>query len=104
MTITVSIILLVYLIIVALGYMASIYVSTSSRTGLLIINKSYTNAFFVLFSMIALVVIGIALPFVPVDKSYAAGLILGSKFISIITLFISLYVLSRKYLKDPPIS
>lgn len=103
MGISVSIILLVYLVIVALGYMASIYSSTNNQTGVLIINKSYMNAFLVLFFAVALAIMVLALPFIPVDQSFAARLFLGSKFISITTLFISLYVLSRKYLK-PPIS
>ncbi|RDU38734.1 hypothetical protein DRW41_04020 [Neobacillus piezotolerans] len=103
MGISISIIILVYLVVLALGYIASIY-APSSQTSFFIINKSYTNAFFVLFIAIALAFLMIALPFIPVDKNYAAGLILGSKFISIITLFISLFVLSRKYLKQPPIS
>lgn len=103
MGISVSIILLVYLVIVALGYMASIYSSTNSQTSVIIINKSYMNAFSVLFFAVVLAIMVIALPFIPVDKSLAAGLLLVSKFISITTLFISLYVLSRKYLK-PPIS
>ncbi|WP_053366339.1 hypothetical protein [Bacillus sp. FJAT-27245] len=102
MGITVGIIVLIYLVIVALGYIVSIYVSTSCRTSFFIINKSYTNAFFVLFTTIALAVIMIALPFIPIDQSYAAGLILGSKFISILTLFISLFVLSKRYSKQPP--
>ncbi|WP_059170287.1 hypothetical protein [Bacillus sp. FJAT-27445] len=104
MGISVSIILLVYLLVVVLGYMASIFVSTSSKTGFLIINKSYTNAFSVLFITIVLAILMIALPFIPVDKSYAASLILGSKFLSIFTLSISLYVFSKKYMKQPPVS
>ncbi|OCA81498.1 hypothetical protein A8F94_21715 [Bacillus sp. FJAT-27225] len=102
MNISVGIILLLYLMIVAVGFIAYIYYSKQSRTGYLVIQKSYINAIAVLFITIILVIMMIILPFIPVDKSYAGTLILGSKFISIFTLFISLYVLSKKYFKQPP--
>ncbi|CEG26945.1 hypothetical protein [Bacillus sp. B-jedd] len=97
MSIEISIVLLVYLLVVVLGYMTSIFVSASSQTGLIIINKSYRYAFLALLILIAFVAILVALPFIPVDKSYTARLILASKFISIVTLLVSLYVLKKKY-------
>lgn len=97
MSIEISIVLLVYLLVVVLGYMTSIFVSASSKTSFLIINQSYRYAFLALLIFIAFVSILVALPFIPIQKSYTAHLILGSKFISIVTLLVSLFVLKRKY-------
>ncbi|ALC90865.1 hypothetical protein AM500_14530 [Bacillus sp. FJAT-18017] len=104
MNIGIGIILLIYLMIVAVGFIAYIYLSKKSRTGYLVINKSYTNALFVLFITIVLAITMIALPFIPVDKSSAGQLILGSKIISLLTLCVSLFVLSKRYFKQPPYS
>jgi len=99
MSIEISIVLLVYLLVVVLGYMTSIFVTASSKTSLLIINKSYKYAFLALLILISFVSILVALPFIPLDKSSTARLILGSKFISIVTLLVSMHVLKRKYLQ-----
>ena len=97
MSIEVQVVTLAYIIIVVLTYALSVVLrSTKDEKGKEIINKSFDRAYFILIFGLVVVYFLVILPHIIIDSQTAAYLLLASKFISVLTLGGSLFVLNRQ--------
>ncbi|GIN37069.1 MULTISPECIES: hypothetical protein [Heyndrickxia] len=96
MGIWLAIILLTYVLILVMSYVTITYLNENKEQSCKIINQAFYNAFNVLCFSILTVLIFVELPHITVDTQTTSYLILASKFLSILTLGCSIYVISRK--------
>ncbi|MFZ7943595.1 hypothetical protein [Neobacillus sp. 19] len=100
MGIGVAVVLLTYVTLLVLSYAMIVFTTKKEEKGSWIVNKAYQYYYTILlFSM--LVMIGlIKLPHITLDSQTASYFIIASKFISVLTLGGSIYVLSKKSFRD----
>ncbi|MEC1523615.1 hypothetical protein P9D43_16545 [Neobacillus niacini] len=97
MTIELGIILLTYLLLLVLSYQIIFLINKKEdHKGFLIINTSYKHAYTILFFGILIIYTLIKHPNVHLESQTISYLILGSKYISVITLAVSIFLLSKK--------
>jgi hypothetical protein len=95
-----AIALLTYFLLVVMAYLVFVLSSEKEERGSLIINQAYNYAFAILSFGILVVIALVKLPNVTLDNQTTNYLILASKFISVITLGGSVFILTKKY-KSP---
>ncbi|MHC0036321.1 hypothetical protein [Pseudoneobacillus sp. C159] len=92
MGIGVAIGLLTYVMVLVMTYVVIVYLKRGEN----IINRAYRHAYAILCFGMLIVIILIKLPHVTLDRHVTGYLLLSSKFISVLTLGISLFLLNRK--------
>jgi hypothetical protein len=95
MGIELAIILLTYVTILVMSYMVIICLKDKDERGIRIINRAYQNAYSILLFSILVVIALIKLPHITLTNQTTSYLILTSKFISVITLGGSIFLLNR---------
>ncbi|MFJ7727570.1 hypothetical protein ACIQXV_15580 [Neobacillus sp. NPDC097160] len=99
MGISIAVVLLTYVTLLVLTYVIMIFTTENDEKGSWIINKAYQYYYSILIFSI-LVIIGLfKLPHITLDSQTASYLIIASKFISVLTLGGSIYVLSKRRCK-----
>ncbi|MDF2790922.1 MAG: hypothetical protein K0S80_4023 [Neobacillus sp.] len=97
MTIELAIILLTYLLLLVMSYQFIFLINKKEdKRGCIIINTSYKHAYSILLFGILIVYTLIKLPHINLGSQTISYLILVSKFISVITLAVSIFLLSKK--------
>lgn len=97
MSIGLTIILLTYLLLLVMSYQMILFINEKDEKRIcLIITKSYQNAFSILLFGILVVHSLVVLPHIHLDSQTIGYLVLLSKFISVVTLAGSIYLLSKK--------
>ncbi|WP_045521947.1 hypothetical protein [Neobacillus niacini] len=97
MGIGLAIILLTYILLLVMSYQIMTLINEKDdKRGCLIINRSYKHAYSILLFGILIVYTLIKLPHINLESQTISYLILASKFISVITLAISIFLLSKK--------
>jgi hypothetical protein len=93
-----AIISLTYVLLLVMSYQIHIFINQKDeKRGFLIINKSYQYAYSILLFGILVVYALVILPHINLETQTISYLVLASKFISVVTLAGSIYLLSRKY-------
>lgn len=101
MGIELAIILLTYMLLLVMSYQTLIFINAKDdKRGYFIINKSYKHAYSILLFGILIVITLIKLPHVPIDNITISYLLLSSKFISVVTLAVSIFLLNKKYVGE----
>jgi hypothetical protein len=95
MGIELAIILLTYITILVMSYMIIICMKDKDERGIRIVNQAYQNAFSILLFSILVVIALIKLPHITLNNQTTSYLILISKFISVLTLGGSIFLLNR---------
>lgn len=97
MGIGLTIILLTYVLLLVMSYQFFIFINEKDdKRSCIIITKSYQYAYSNLLFGILVVYALIVLPHIHIDSQTISYLVLASKFISIVTLAGSIYLLSKK--------
>jgi hypothetical protein len=97
LTIELAIILLTYLLLLVMSYQIIFLINTKEdKRGCIIINTSYKHAYIILLFGILIVYTLIKLPHIHLASHTISYLILVSKLISVITLAVSIFLLSKK--------
>jgi hypothetical protein len=94
-SIGIAIVVLSYFIILVMAYMISTYLNENAERGCFIINRAYQNAYSILLFGILIVMTLIELPHITIDSKTTSYLILASKFLSVLTLGVSIFILSK---------
>ncbi|MBU8917015.1 hypothetical protein BGM25_13335 [Bacillus sp. FJAT-29953] len=97
MGIELAIALLTYVLLVVMAYLVFVLSSEKEERGSLIINQAYNYAFAILSFGILVVIALVKLPNVTLNNQTTTYLILASKFISVITLGASVFILNKQY-------
>ncbi|WHY87177.1 hypothetical protein QNH39_04775 [Neobacillus novalis] len=100
MSIGIAIVLLTYVTILVLSYAILVFTQENDDKGRMIINKAYQYYYSILLISILVVLCLIKLPHITLDFQTTSYLIIASKFISVLTLGGSIYVLSKKECKN----
>lgn len=100
MSIGIAIVLLTYVTILVLSYAILVFTQENDDKGSMIINKAYQYYYSILLCSILVVLGLIILPHIHLDSQTTSYLIIASKFISVLTLGGSIYVLSKKKCKN----
>lgn len=100
MSIGIAIVLLTYVTILVLSYAILVFTQENDDKGSMIINKAYQYYYSILLISILVVLGLIILPHINLDSQTTSYLIIASKFISVLTLGGSIYVLSKKPCKN----
>jgi hypothetical protein len=95
MGIEIAIILLAYVTILVMSYMIIICMKEKNERGIRIINQAYQNAFSIFLFSLLVVIALIKLPQITLTNQTTSYLILISKFISVLTLGGSIFLLNR---------
>jgi hypothetical protein len=95
MGIELAIIFLTYVTILVMSYMVIICLKDKDERGFRIINQAYQNAYSILLFSILVVIALIKLPHITLNNQTTSYLILSSKFISVLTLGVSIFLLNR---------
>jgi hypothetical protein len=95
MGIEIAIILLAYVTILVMSYMIIICMKEKNERGIRIINQAYQNAFSIFLFSLLVVIALIKLPHITLTNQTTSYLILISKFISVLTLGGSIFLLNR---------
>lgn len=96
MSIEVAVAALVYFIILVLTYAVSVLKSSEDEKGKDIINRAFENAYSILLFGLGVIYFLVIFPYITIDFQTTSYLILASKFISVLTLAVSLFILNRK--------
>jgi hypothetical protein len=97
MSIGLTIILLTYILLLVMSYQMIIFVNEKDeKRSCIIINKSYQYAYSILLFGILVVYALVVLPHIHLDSQTIGYLVLLSKFMSVVTLAGSIYLLSKK--------
>lgn len=97
MGIGLTIILLTYVLLLVMSYQFSIFINEKDdKRSCMIITKSYQYAYSILLFGILVIYALVVLPHIHIDSHTISYLVLASKFISIVTLAGSIYLLSKK--------
>lgn len=96
MVINFMIVVLMYLLVLVLTYEVVILINSKDEKAEKIVNKAFKYAFFILFYCLLIVYSLIVLPHIVLDYITTAYLLLASKYISVLTLGGSIFILSRK--------
>lgn len=86
---------LAYLLILVLAYIITIFINLEEAESEKIITKAFNNAYLILAFGLLVVYSLFILPHITLDHQTTSYLILVSKFISVVTLGVSLFVLNR---------
>jgi hypothetical protein len=97
MNIQLAVVGLTYIIILVMAFACVIFVSVEEEKSVMIIDKAFNNAFSILAFGLLVVYSLFILPPITLDYQTTSYLILASKFLSILTLGISLCVFYKKY-------
>jgi hypothetical protein len=97
MSIHFAVVGLTYIIILVVTYVCVIFVNVEEEKSVKIIDKAFNNAFSILAFGLLVVYSLFILPHITLDYQTTSYLILASKFISVLTLGISLCVFYKKY-------
>ncbi|MFF2448265.1 hypothetical protein ACFVSW_14290 [Neobacillus sp. NPDC058068] len=100
MSIGIVIVLLTYVTILVLSYAILVFTQENDDKGSMIINKAYQYYYSILLFSILVVLALIILPHITLDSQTTSYLFIASKFISVLTLGGSIYVLSKKKWKN----
>jgi hypothetical protein len=95
MGIEIAIIILAYVTILVMSYMIIICMKEKYERGIRIINQAYQNAFSIFLFSLLVVIALIKLPHITLTNQTTSYLILISKFISVLTLGGSIFLLNR---------
>lgn len=95
------VILLTYLMVIVLAYEGIVFITGNEKKSVEIINVAFKRAYIILFFSLLVVYSIVIHPFTDVDYETTSFLILGSKFISMLTLGGSLFLLNKKRYKKP---
>jgi hypothetical protein len=95
MGIEIAIIILAYVTILVMSYMIIICMKEKNERGIRIINQAYQNAFSIFLFSLLVVIALIKLPQITLTNQTTSYLILISKFISVLTLGGSIFLLNR---------
>lgn len=95
MGINVMIVILMYLLVLVFSYKVVILINSKDDKAEKIVNKAFENAFFILCYCLLIVYTLIVLPHIVLDFQTTAFLLLISKYISVLTLGGSIFMLSR---------
>lgn len=87
---------LVYVVLLVLTYEAVIFTSSNEEKSEEVINKAYHNAYSILMFGLFVTYTLVQIPLIYLDSQTASYLLLTSKFISVLTLGGSLFILNRK--------
>ncbi|MBB6447967.1 hypothetical protein [Bacillus benzoevorans] len=85
-----------YLLLLVLAYETNIFMNSEEERSEKIINRAYNNAFAILTFGLFIVYILVQIPLIYIDSQTTSFLLLVSKFISVLTLGGSLFILNRK--------
>jgi hypothetical protein len=97
LTIELAIILLTYLLLLVMSYQFIFLINKKEdKRGSTIIITSYKHAYTILLFGILIVYTLIKLPFTHLESQTISYLILASKYISVITLAVSIFLLSKR--------
>ena len=97
MGIGLTIILLTYVLLLVMSYQFFIFINEKDdKRSCIIITKSYQYAYSILLFGILVAYALVVLPPIHIDSQTISYLVLASKFISIVTLAGSIYLLSKK--------
>jgi hypothetical protein len=97
MSIGLTIILLTYVILLVMSYQMIIFINEKDeKRSCLIINKSYQYAYSILLFGILVIYALVVLPHIHLDSQTIGYLVLASKFISVVTLAGSIFLLRKK--------
>ena len=98
MSIGLTIILLTYILLLVMSYQMIIFVNEKDeKRSCLIINKSYQYAYSILLFGFLVVYALVILPHIHLDSQTIGYLVLLSKFLSVVTLAGSIFLLSKKF-------
>jgi hypothetical protein len=93
-----AVISLTYILLLVMTYQFYIFVNRKDDTrSCIIITKSYQYAYSILLFGILVVYALVVLPHIHLDSQTISYLVLASKFISIVTLAGSIFLLSKKF-------
>lgn len=92
------IVLLTYLMVLVISYEVIILHRSRNGNGEKIVNKALDYAFFILGFSLLIVYSLVVLPHIIIDQITIAYLLLICKYISVLTLGCSIFMLSRKYI------
>ncbi|WP_071396545.1 hypothetical protein [Bacillus tuaregi] len=96
MNIEVVVVAIAYFILLVFTYAVSILKNQEDQKGQEIINKSFDHAYIILVFGLVIVYFLVLLPHITIDSQTTSYLLLASKFISVLTLGGSLFILNRK--------
>jgi hypothetical protein len=97
LTIELAIILLTYLLLLVMSYQIIFLIDKKEgKRGSIIIITSYKHAYTILLFGILIVYTLIKLPYIHLESKTISYLILASKYISVITLAVSIFLLSKR--------
>jgi hypothetical protein len=92
-----ALISLTYILLLVMSYQFFIFINEKDdKRSCIIITKSYQNAYSILLFGILVVYALVVFPHIHLDSQTISYLVLASKFISIVTLAGSIYLLSKK--------
>jgi len=94
--VSVAVITIAYFIILVFTYAVTVLRSSEDVKGQEIINKAFDHAYMILMFGLVIVYFLVIFPHIPIDSQTTSYLLLASKFISVLTLGGSLFVLNRK--------
>ena len=97
------IVLLTYLLMLVMSYEVVVLYGSKNENGEKIVNKALDYAFFILGFCLLIVYTLIVLPHILIDETTIAILLLVCKYISVITLGCSIFMLSRKKIDNKEI-
>lgn len=100
MSIQVAMGVLIYFIVLILAYVIIIFTNEDAEKSSKIINKAFQIAYSVLFFGFLVIYTLIIIPHITLEFQTTTYLILTSKFISVLSLGVSLAVLNRKSCND----
>lgn len=96
MSIHLAVAILVYVMLLVLAYEIVLFTNLEEEESDEIIHKSFRNALSILVYGLLIVYGLLVIPHITLDHQTTSYLILTSKFVSVLTLGISLFLLSRK--------
>ncbi|WP_338450596.1 hypothetical protein R4Z09_01155 [Niallia oryzisoli] len=96
MNLEVVVVAIGYFIILVLAYAVTILRNREDEKGQEIINRAFDHAYIILIFGLVVVYFLVALPYITIDSQTTSYLLLVSKFISVLTLGGSLFILNRK--------
>ncbi|CAG7657616.1 hypothetical protein ACFQI7_34880 [Paenibacillus allorhizosphaerae] len=97
MGIELAIVLLTYVLLVVMAYLVFVFTSDKEKRGIIIINRAYNYAYSALSFGVLVIFALIKMPNVTLDKQTTNYLILACKFISVITLGGTAFILNKYY-------
>lgn len=95
MGIGLAILLLTYVILLVMAYLVTILTMEKEERSIIIINRAYNHAFAVFFFGILIVITLVKLPTITFDQQTTSYLLLSSKFVSALTLGVSIFILRK---------